>query len=55
MVMKATKVLIDGKYKARCVEHFPEGSTSYLFSHFVVVYVGSKERTVVAASRVTFS
>jgi hypothetical protein len=48
-----TKLMIDGRHRAVAVEHFPAGSTSYLFPHYAIRYLGSPDRVVVASSRVT--
>ncbi len=51
--MARTKCLVDGTARAEILEHFPEGSTSYLFPHYAVRHVGSSERVIVRSDRVT--
>jgi len=48
-------VLVDGSRPATIVEAFPEGSTSYLFAYYVIRFAGSRERTVIAMTRVGIS
>jgi len=49
------KILVDGHRPAIIMEAYPEGSTSYLFAHYVLRFVGSTERTIIAMSRVGIS
>ena len=44
-------VLLDGRYVVRVVDVFPEGSTSYLFPHYVIKSKGS--RVVVKLDRIS--
>lgn len=50
--MRGIKILVDRKHRATVWEHFPEGSTSFGFAHYVVRYVPDGERVAVASWRV---
>jgi hypothetical protein len=45
-------VLIDGRLLATVFDAFPEGSTSYAFPHYCVIFKGGRERTKVRWDRV---
>lgn len=47
------KLMIDGRHRAIAVEHFSFASSTHYFPHYVIHYLGSPDRVVVASSRVT--
>lgn len=53
MTKRSSKVTIDGSTRATVHEHFPDGSTSYLFPHYSLNIVNGERRVVVASYRVT--
>ncbi len=48
----AAKVYIDGEDLAIIRQHFPEGSSSYLFPHYKVDFVGGDTNVAVNVNRV---
>jgi len=46
-------VLIDGKQRATVVQAFPEGSTSYMFAHYIVNVEHGDRGLAVAMNRCT--
>lgn len=46
------RVLVDGKYQARVLQAFPEGSSSYLFPHYKLDIVGGDKNVAMAMKRV---
>jgi len=46
------KVLVDGRYLARVKQAFPEGSSSFLFPHYKLDFVGGDKNVTIAMSRV---
>lgn len=48
-------LIVDGRDAAVALEAFPEGSTSYLFPHVCLRFVGGSERCVLHFSRVELS
>lgn len=46
------RVLVDGRDEAIVAQAFPQGSTSYLFAHYVVHFVNGDRNVAVAWARV---
>ncbi len=46
------KVLVDGRDIATVKQAFPEGSSSYLFPHYKLDFVGGDKNVAVAMKRV---
>lgn len=46
------RVLVDGRDEAIVAQAFPEGSSSYLFPHYKVHFVGGDRNVAVAMKRV---
>ena len=51
-IASGTTVLVDGRYRAIVREAFPEGSTSFRFSHYKVDMVDGDKNVAVAMSRI---
>jgi hypothetical protein len=45
-------VLIDGTVRARVLQHFPQGSSSYMFPHYKVDVIQGDRNIAVAETRV---
>jgi hypothetical protein len=45
-------VLIDGTVRARVLQHFPEGSSSYMFPHYKVDVIQGDRNIAVSETRV---
>lgn len=46
------KILVDGRDKAVVKQAFPEGSSSYLFPHYKLDFLGGDKNVAVNMSRV---
>jgi hypothetical protein len=46
------RVLVDGRDEAIVKQAFPEGSTSFLFSHYKLDFIGGDKNVAVKMSRV---
>ncbi len=49
---RGARVLVDGCYEAIVRAYYPEGSTSYLFAHYKLDFVGGDKGVAVGVSRV---
>jgi hypothetical protein len=52
MFPPGARVLIDGEVEARVKQHFPEGSSSYLFPHYKLDVIKGDQNIAVHVSRV---
>jgi hypothetical protein len=47
------RVLVDGRDEARVTQAFPEGSSSFMFAHYKLDFVGGDRNVAVAMRRVS--
>jgi hypothetical protein len=46
------RVYVDGRHEARVAQSFPEGSSSFMFPHYKVHFIGGDQNVAVALHRV---